>query len=156
MPGPLRLLPAGRADAAAHRPHDVLGLGPQPGLEDLRASPKLGGNSKSSEVELAGGSSAEQALPVLRSLAQQEVDHVVASNAVTVLAELGPMALGDQLARVLQLFQVTPDRASDLSEVALRVHAWGGACRDELCRSIVGVNHSGGHLLVEAGGLDRG
>ena len=45
---------------------------------------------------------------------------MVASNALTVLAELGPVALGDQLPRVLRLLEVTPDRASDLSEVALR------------------------------------
>jgi len=101
-------------------------------------------------VELAGNTQAEQALPELRTLAEQKVDRVVASNAITVLAELGPIALNSALVpRVLELFEETPDRASDLSEVALRVHAWGGECREQLCSAIVGVNHNGGHLLVE-------
>ncbi|CAK8998692.1 unnamed protein product [Durusdinium trenchii] len=101
-------------------------------------------------VELAGSTQAEQALPELRVLAEQQADRVVASNAVTVLAELGPCALTSTLVpRVLELFEETPDRASDLSEVVLRVHAWGGECREQLCNAIVGVNHNGGHLLVE-------
>lgn len=101
-------------------------------------------------VELAGKTQADLALPELRLLAEQKVDRVVASNAITVLAELGPYALNSQLVpRVLELFEETPDRASDLSEVALRVHAWGGECREQLCSAIVEVNHTGGHLLVE-------
>lgn len=73
-------------------------------------------------VELAGKTQADLALPELRLLAEQKVDRVVASNAITVLAELGPYALNSQLVpRVLELFEETPDRASDLSEVALRV-----------------------------------
>ncbi|CAJ1334730.1 unnamed protein product [Effrenium voratum] len=101
-------------------------------------------------VELAGKSQAEQALPELRLLAKQQADPVIASNAITVLAELGPFALHPELVpQILELFEAASDRASDLSEVALRVHAWGGECRKQLCSGIVTGNHTGGRHLVE-------
>eukprot|EP00913_Durusdinium_trenchii_P032590 g30508.t1 len=103
--------------------------------------------ARSRSVELAGSTQAEQALPELRVLAEQQADRVVASNAVTVLAELGPCALTSTLVpRVLELFEESPGPSPVAGS---KVHAWGGECREQLCNAIVGVNHNGGHLLVE-------
>eukprot|EP00930_Biecheleria_cincta_P043763 TRINITY_DN30041_c0_g1_i2.p1 TRINITY_DN30041_c0_g1~~TRINITY_DN30041_c0_g1_i2.p1 ORF type:complete len:322 (-),score=59.75 TRINITY_DN30041_c0_g1_i2:267-1232(-) len=72
----------------------------------------------------------------------------VACLALMVMAELGPCVLkADRVWRIMDLLQAVPDRADDLSEVALRVHAWGSESRLELC--LAAVQHPGGRLLVE-------
>eukprot|EP00931_Biecheleriopsis_adriatica_P044254 TRINITY_DN25296_c1_g1_i1.p1 TRINITY_DN25296_c1_g1~~TRINITY_DN25296_c1_g1_i1.p1 ORF type:complete len:319 (+),score=68.78 TRINITY_DN25296_c1_g1_i1:40-996(+) len=99
-------------------------------------------------VELGGAEHSHQAMPEILRLAQQQDDPVVASNAITVLAEFGPQALRpENVPILLDLLQALPDRASDLSEVALRVHAWGGDSRRALC--LATVQHPGGKLLIE-------
>merc|ERR1712183_795057 len=47
----------------------------------------------------------------------------------------------------MDLFTMLPDRAAELSEVALRMHAWGEPARSALLGII--VSHPGGKLLCE-------
>merc|ERR1719198_2352731 len=47
----------------------------------------------------------------------------------------------------MDLFVGLPDRADELVEVALRLHAWGGEPRKQLIQ--VAVAHPGGRLLAE-------
>ncbi|CAE7881108.1 unnamed protein product [Symbiodinium microadriaticum] len=112
---------------------------------DAAGDPDLGWKTF---VELAGVEQAREAYPELVLLAQQQVEFVVASNAITLLSELGPSALKlEHVPLLLELLQVLPDRAGDISEVALRVHAWGGDYRPMLCDAI--AQHPGGKILVE-------
>ncbi|CAK0910959.1 unnamed protein product, partial [Prorocentrum cordatum] len=95
---------------------------------------------------------------VSRELAQEAYQEVVdmaehgeplaMCNAMLLLAELGAEALPREMVpRLLDLFLALPDRAEDLVEVALRVHAWGGRHRHELLATA--VSHMGGKFLCE-------
>jgi hypothetical protein len=102
-------------------------------------------------IELVGKSMAEQAFTELCLMVDRTCDALVACDAMLVLAELGPKAFeatdGSRVTRLLDLFAALPDRASELVEVALRVHAWGGATRATLAEAA--VTHDGGRYLGE-------
>lgn len=98
--------------------------------------------------ELAGEELAHQAIQEAVNLAEQVEHPIAATNAMMVLAELGPEALYPELVpRVVELLEALPGRADDLSQVSLRIHAWGGEARGTLLNSIVA--HPGGKLLCE-------
>jgi hypothetical protein len=102
---------------------------------------------------LVGKQMAEQALKELFLMTEKTSDQqaLVACDAMLVLAELGPEAFvaasGSRVLRLLELFAALPDRASELVEVALRAHAWGGVTRAELLEAA--VTHDGGRYLGE-------
>lgn len=101
-------------------------------------------------VELAGEQLARDAHSQICGLAEcpDEDKALLSCDALLVLAELGPEALEPRLVhRSLGLFQTLPDRADELVEVALRVHAWGGKHRKTLLEAA--VLHPGGPLLGE-------
>merc|ERR1719401_1032078 len=103
-------------------------------------------------VELAGRELANEAFVVVCGLADRLQEPLVACNALILLAELGPEAADEAFgarlsASLLDLFVALPDRADDLVEVALRVHAWGSAHREALLAEA--VQHPGGRLLGE-------
>lgn len=101
--------------------------------------------------ELAGPELAGQGLQEIYLMVDCSEQALVACDAMLVLAELGPEAFngpdGSRVVRLLDLFAALPDRASDLVEVALRVHAWGGATRSALLEAA--VTHDGGRYLGE-------
>eukprot|EP00933_Yihiella_yeosuensis_P005679 TRINITY_DN110245_c0_g1_i1.p1 TRINITY_DN110245_c0_g1~~TRINITY_DN110245_c0_g1_i1.p1 ORF type:complete len:351 (-),score=76.84 TRINITY_DN110245_c0_g1_i1:129-1115(-) len=99
-------------------------------------------------VELSGQELASEAWPEICRMAEQQEEPLVACNALIVLAELGPKAFCPELVgRLMEVLQALPDRAADLIEVALRVHAWGGKAREALVNAA--VQHPGGKLLCE-------
>jgi len=101
--------------------------------------------------DLVGKDLAEQALTELCSMVDRTEQALVACDAMLVLAELGPEAFdapeGSRVMRLLDLFAALPDRASELVEVALRVHAWGGTTRAVLVEAA--VTQDGGRYLGE-------
>lgn len=101
--------------------------------------------------ELVGKKMAGHALQEICLMVDRTEQAMVACDAMLVLAELGPDAFdADGSSRVLKLmdlFAALPDRASDLVEVALRAHAWGGATRVVLLEAA--VTHDGGRYLGE-------
>lgn len=101
--------------------------------------------------ELVGKALAAQAFKELCIMVERTEQELVACDAMLVLAELGPEAFdvpgGLRVQRLLELFAALPDRAHELVEVALRVHAWGGANRQALLEAA--VNHDGGRYMGE-------
>jgi len=105
-------------------------------------------------VALAGDALARDAVPEVHRLAQEglatdEVQlRVLSHNALLVLAELGPEKFEPRLAsRLLDSLVALEDRADELVEVALRMHAWGLKHRKSLLNAIVA--HPGRTLLGE-------
>mmetsp|Transcript_22551 Transcript_22551/g.63171 ORF Transcript_22551/g.63171 Transcript_22551/m.63171 type:complete len:330 (-) Transcript_22551:142-1131(-) len=105
-------------------------------------------------VDRAGEDLANQVFREVAAMAEgpgageEQQPPLVACNALLVLGELGPAVLRPPLVlRLLDLFDALPERASDLVEVALRVHAWGGKPRATLLAAV--VEHPGGKLLCE-------
>jgi len=94
---------------------------------------------------------AEKAFAELCCMVDRTEQALVACDAMLVIAELGPEAFdvpgGLRVQRLLELFAALPDRAHELVEVALRVHAWGGANRASLIEAA--VKHDGGRYLGE-------
>lgn len=98
--------------------------------------------------ELAGKQLAPKAYTEVYQLTEHSEQAIVAVDAMLVLAELGPEAFGVQMVdRLLDLYELVPDRASELTEVALRVHAWGDPTRSKLLE--VTLSHRCGTALVE-------
>eukprot|EP00448_Togula_jolla_P006253 CAMPEP_0170613228 /NCGR_PEP_ID=MMETSP0224-20130122/24159_1 /TAXON_ID=285029 /ORGANISM="Togula jolla, Strain CCCM 725" /LENGTH=369 /DNA_ID=CAMNT_0010938813 /DNA_START=41 /DNA_END=1152 /DNA_ORIENTATION=+ len=101
--------------------------------------------------DLAGQKLATEAYHQVSRVAVGHVEPLLACNAMLVLAELGPEALEVSAAsvvpRLLDLFVALPDRADELVEVALRMHAWGKEPRKLLLEQ--SVLHAGGRLLGE-------
>mmetsp|Transcript_10863 Transcript_10863/g.26019 ORF Transcript_10863/g.26019 Transcript_10863/m.26019 type:complete len:340 (-) Transcript_10863:262-1281(-) len=99
-------------------------------------------------VELAGSERASEAYPEIVLSAGEQAEMVVSFNAISLLAEIGPSAMTlEHVQRLVHFMEVLPDRASEISEVSLHVHAWGGEHRSVLCETI--VRHPGGKHLVE-------
>jgi len=100
-------------------------------------------------VQLAGDELTCKVLPVVIHMAERDqCEPLAACSALMMLAELGPEALAAHLApRLLDLFTQLPDRADDLVEVALRLHAHGGNQRLELLDAA--VSRPGGSLMCE-------
>mmetsp|Transcript_10835 Transcript_10835/g.24813 ORF Transcript_10835/g.24813 Transcript_10835/m.24813 type:complete len:372 (+) Transcript_10835:140-1255(+) len=102
---------------------------------------------------LAGEALANEAVPEVARLAlgsssEEASDNVLSHNSLLVLAELGPEKFEPRLAsRLLDSFVTLEDRADELVEVALRMHAWGGKHRKTLLK--VTVTHPGRTLLGE-------
>lgn len=94
---------------------------------------------------------ADKAFDELCQMVDRTEQALVACDAMLVLAELGPQAFdcadGSRIMRLLDLFAALPDRASELVEVAMRAHAWGGATREQLVKA--SINHDGGRYLGE-------
>mmetsp|Transcript_127143 Transcript_127143/g.220411 ORF Transcript_127143/g.220411 Transcript_127143/m.220411 type:complete len:356 (-) Transcript_127143:69-1136(-) len=98
--------------------------------------------------ELAGKQLAPKVYNEVYQLSEHSDQAIVAVDAMLVLTELGPEAFGVRMVeRLLDLFELTPDRASELTEVALRVHAWGDPTRSKLLE--VTLSHRCGTSLVE-------
>lgn len=98
-------------------------------------------------TELAGKALTQKVYPEMKRLAENS-QAVIACDALLVLAELGPEAFGMRpVERIIELFEALPDRADELTEVALRAHAWGGDTRSRLLE--VTLSHRGGSGLVE-------
>lgn len=98
-------------------------------------------------LELAGEDLAGAVWPEIALMAEQNEEPLAACNALEVLAELGPEALTPELVpRILDLFLRLPDRVDHLAEIALRVHAWGGAVRQSLLNL---SDHEGAKHLCE-------
>lgn len=99
--------------------------------------------------ELATRELAKEAFPKIMNTAKNHEEPLLACDSLVVLAELGPEALSDPelLLRMLDLFCSCPDRADELVEVALRIHAYGGHLRARLLQ--VALDHPGGKLLCE-------
>jgi len=98
-------------------------------------------------VEMAGAELAEEVYPEVVDMAEHG-EPTATCLAMLLLAELGEEALPlEMVPRLLDLFLALPDRAEDLVEVALRIHAWGGERRAMLLAAA--VSHMGGKLLCE-------
>jgi hypothetical protein len=98
--------------------------------------------------ELVGDQMASKACDALALMVNGTEQALVACDAMLVVAELGPQAFDLRFVHTLmELFANLPDRAPDLVEVALRVHAWGGAVRAELLQAAVA--HEGGRYMGE-------
>jgi len=98
-------------------------------------------------LELVGQELAQEAYREVVDMAEHG-EPLAMCNAMLLLAELGAEALPREMVpRLLDLFLALPDRAEDLVEVALRVHAWGGGHRHELLATA--VSHMGGKYLCE-------
>lgn len=101
-------------------------------------------------MELVGNSElAQQAFRHLTQLAMEHEDLVLAIDALLVLAEMGREALSQPALpmRMFDLHQDVLDRADELSEVALRLHSYGGKWRADLLEAT--LTHPGGKLLGE-------
>lgn len=99
-------------------------------------------------VDRVGEQLANEAFQEICSMVEQVDEPLITCNALLVLGELGPALLAPTLIlRLLDLFVSLPDRASDLVEVALRVHAWSGTWRATLVSAT--LSHPGGKLLCE-------
>lgn len=99
-------------------------------------------------AELAGPPLAEEVFPQIAVMAANKEEPMLALDAMLVLAELGPKGLSEgTVPQLLDLLVVYPDRAAELAEVALRVHAYNGAPRKALLTGA--VQHEGGRLLGE-------
>jgi hypothetical protein len=98
-------------------------------------------------VDLAGEPLANEVFPEICEMAETGPEPG-ACVALMVLGELGPEAFELHLVRrLLDLFVALPDRAHDMAEVALRLHAWGGQAREVLLSEV--ASHNGGKLLCE-------
>lgn len=102
-------------------------------------------------LHLTGDNLANQACEEVKHMALGSENNI-ACSAILLLSELGPEAFPPQLlqqliTQLLDLFVVLPERASDMVEVALRAHAWGGEWRRVLLANA--VLHEGGQLLCE-------
>lgn len=98
--------------------------------------------------QLVGDQMASEAFRELALMVNGTEQALVACDAMLVLAELGPQAFETRFVHtLLDLFASLPDRASDLVEVSLRVHAWGGPVRLELLQAA--VTHDGGRYMAE-------
>jgi len=98
--------------------------------------------------QLVGDQMASKAFREISSMVNATDQALVACDAMLVLAELGPQAFDLRFVHtLLDLFTLLPDRASELVEVSLRVHAWGGPVRLELLKAA--VSHDGGRYMAE-------
>jgi hypothetical protein len=98
--------------------------------------------------QLVGEQMASEAFRELSLIVTGTDQALAACDAMLVLAELGPQAFELRFVHtLLDLFALLPDRAPDLVEVSLRVHAWGGPVRKELLQAA--VTHEGGRYMGE-------
>lgn len=119
----------------------AVGMGRGPVTNDLNAGMWL-------FKELLGEGMARQAYPVLLDTSRSDEEPTLACDSLLVLAELGPQVLAEpsMIERMLELFLELPDRADELVEVALRIHAAGGKLRRNLLEAAV-EHHGGKHMF---------